>query len=79
MTDFVKPNIGGPMAGAMTFAQGFTKLCIVGITGNTTITIGSQNVVLPIGLPIFFEAPNGKPHAEVSATTTGTYLYQEYR
>jgi hypothetical protein len=79
MVDFVTPNIGGPVGSPNTFASGFTKLCVVSITGNTTVTIGTQSIVLPVGLPVFFEAPNGKPHTEVVVSTTGTYLYQEYR
>lgn len=72
------PNFGNATANK-TFAGGFTRLTIVAISGTTVVTCGSSTMTLPIGIITFFEAPNGRPHAEVSATTTGEYLYQEYR
>jgi hypothetical protein len=80
MASVVTPNIGASDSDK-TFKVGFTRLSIIALTGSTTATItaNSSFVPMPIGLIFNFEAPNNSPHAEVAVTTTGTFLYQEYR
>ena len=81
MPNYVTPTIGGPETATITFKAGFTRLSIVSLSGVTTATIAenSSAMQMPAGLAVNFEAPNNGAHAEVVISTTGTYLFQEYR